>query len=86
MIRVLMPLQASSPHSRPYSIFMQRSSMTVRPARPAMVAASGLRMPSWSHRTLAPIGAADAAIAGVSSGRRKTSTTSTGTGIDSRSG
>ena len=86
MIRVLIPLQASSPLSRPYSIFMHRSSMKVSPARPASVAPSGLRMPSWSHRTFAPILTADCAISGTSSGRRKTSTTSTGTGIDSRSG
>ena len=52
---VLIPLQASSPLSRPYSIFMQRSSMKVRPASPAIAAPSGLRMPSWSHRTFAPI-------------------------------
>ena len=81
-----MPLQASSPLSRPYSIFMHRSSMKVRPARPAIAAPSGLRMPSWSHRTFAPIRTAAFAISGTSSGRRKTSTTSTGTGMESRSG
>ena len=86
MIPVLTPLQASSPLSRPYSIFMHRSSMNVRPASPAIARAFGAPDAELEPQDLGPDPDRRVAISGTSSGRRKTSTTSTGTGIDSRSG
>jgi hypothetical protein len=65
---------------------MQRSWTTVNPPASAIACASAFRIPSCIHSTLAPIAIADSAMGGTSSGRRNTSTTSTGTGIDSRSG
>ena len=49
-------------------------------ARSAISAPSGLITPNCSQSAPAPIATASSAIAGTASGRRKTSTTSIGTG------
>ena len=57
---------------------VQRSMTTGRPPSWAMRAASQSTTPSWSHRAPQPVATAAAAIGGVYSGRRKTSTMSNG--------
>ena len=57
---------------------VQRSITTVRPASPAIVAASQFTMPSWSQKQRAPIATASRAWGTTRSPRRKTSTRSNG--------
>ena len=57
---------------------MQTPMMTSSPASLAMRYASSFTMPSCSQSTFAPIATASRAMSGVSSARRKTSTTSIG--------
>ena len=65
---------------------MHRSMITVRPPSSAIFAASGLMTPNWSQSAFAPIATASRAMPGTASGRRKTSTTSTGNGMSFNDG
>src|SRR6185312_1113563 len=84
MTRRLTPIHPISPDRRPYSIFGQRSMMTVRPAALAFAAASSLMMPSCIQTTLTPrrsfSASASSTMPSAALESRKMSTMSTGAG------